>query len=220
MAKERIYLTTPPAEVRWANLTRPDNRFSPPGEPGVYSILVLLDPAREDHTDFLKKLEDVWESEYRAKCREENRKSLPTHDKPWKVDTDDDGAPTGLVTIRPKNKEWFTDRHGAKVTVSVDQYDAAKTRIRVDVGNGSICRVNFEAFGFYHAGKFGVSLRLRAVQVLDLVEYGRDYGFDEEDGYTGREYVPAEGGDEEDGEQDAEETKAEPAFAPDDELPF
>ncbi len=217
MAKDRIYLTTPPAEVKWANLIRPDNRFSPPGDPGMYSVLVLLDPERADHAALLKELEGVWDAEYKSTCRAENKTRLPVHDKPWKADTDEDGAPTGLVSIRPKNKEWYTDRNGVKVEVEIDQYDAAKKRIKVEVGNGSICRVNFEAFGFYYGGKFGVSLRLRAVQVLDLIEYGRDYGFDEEDGYRGKEYVPEEDGDEDEAqEEQVEETQ----FAADDDLPF
>jgi hypothetical protein len=190
MATERKYLTTPPAPVRWANLLSPDYRFATQNDPrGTYSIEVLLDPARENHAAILKELENYWASEYEATCRAERKKALVVHDKPWKTDTGDDGAPTGLVSLRPKNKEYFTDKAGKRVNVTVDQFDSQETPIRVQIGNGSTCKVNFEVFAFYHAGKFGLSLRLRAVQVVELVDFDRNYGFEKTSGYVGERYV-------------------------------
>ena len=56
------------------------------------------------------------------------------------------------------------------------------------VGNGSKVKVAFEPIPYVMPStkKAGVSLRLKAVQVIDLVEYGNSATsvFDEEDGYV------------------------------------
>jgi hypothetical protein len=56
------------------------------------------------------------------------------------------------------------------------------------IGNGSRVKVAFEPFPYIMQStkKVGVSLRLKAVQVIDLVEYGNSAAsvFDEEDGYV------------------------------------
>jgi hypothetical protein len=65
----------------------------------------------------------------------------------------------------------------------------------IAVGNGSDVKVAFEPMPYMVAGtkKVGVSLRLKAVQVIDLVEYGSPATsvFDEEDGFTASASTPS-----------------------------
>ena len=56
-----------------------------------------------------------------------------------------------------------------------------------NVGNGSIVKVAYEPIPYMMAStkQVGVSLRLKGVQILELVEYGNGASmFDEEDGYV------------------------------------
>jgi hypothetical protein len=201
MATEnRIKITTPPVVVRWADITTPNYRYATATDPrGTYSIECLLNPKVPAERDVLAQLRDFWDTEYKERCRVERQKQLKMHDYSWKEDADENGEVTGLYSIRPKNKEQYQGRDGI-VKVEIQQFDSAMKRIRVEVGNGSRCRVSFSVGSFYKGGKFGLSLRLRAVQVIELVEW-HPYSFEpEEDGYRGEEYVP-------------EERKAQPAHA-------
>jgi hypothetical protein len=150
----------------------------------------VLDPAIQSHQAFLNQMQDEWDRAYEYYCRQEGKKKLTTHDFPWQPDKDKDGVETGLVTIRPKNKESFKGRDGETVQVLIDVLDAKKKRVEVEVGNDSMCRVAFTSNGFYTAGKFGLQFRLLAVQVLDHKAGGYDFGFDEEDGFEGEAAPP------------------------------
>jgi len=54
--------------------------------------------------------------------------------------------------------------------------DSAKHPIDVLVGNGSKVKVLYKPFDWTFACKSGTSLDLQAVQVIDLVPYGEDFG--------------------------------------------
>lgn len=183
---------TPPCEIRWANIVRPNYRWATAQDArGTFSIQCLLDPSKADHKAFLSSLESEWESAYADTLAREGKKQIKTHSKPWQEDTDEEGNPTGLIALRPKNKESFIWRDDEEVKVEVDIFDATLQRVQVEPGNGSVCVVGFQVNPFYTAGKFGLQLRLRAVQILDLVEYGNRYGFEShESGYRGEPYTP------------------------------
>jgi hypothetical protein len=57
----------------------------------------------------------------------------------------------------------------------------------IRVGGGTIARVSYELTSFAKALGCGASLRLKAVQIIELVEFGQDggyYGFGEEEGFA------------------------------------
>lgn len=178
-------LTTPPVELRWARLYEPNTRFASASDPrGTYEVLCVFDPANNPaHKNFLDDLRAEWDHAYEETCRREKKQSVKTHDYPWNAM---DGEDAGKIGLRPKNKESFKDKEGNEVAVQIAVVDAKKQRIRVDIGNGTIGRVSFDVNPFYTANKFGLQLRLKAVQVLSLVEYGDDFGFEEDEaGYVG-----------------------------------
>ena len=73
-------------------------------------------------------------------------------------------------------------------------FDAKGKKINVGkVGEGTVAKLAVELSGYSVAGKTGVSVKLKAVQIIDLVEFGggsaESYGFGEEEGFEGTEEV-------------------------------
>lgn len=191
MAKNTTRMTTPPCEVRWAHITRPNYTYASAQDPrGTYQVLCVLDPEQPRHKAFLEELQAEWDRGYEVVLHREGKKKVQTHGFPWSAVEDEEGEDTGLVGVRPKNKESFTNRDGEVVKIEIPVFDAQKQRVNVEPGNGSLCRVSFDVNPFYTAGKYGLQFRLKAVQVLSLVEYDA-FGFDaEESGYVGTPYTP------------------------------
>lgn len=96
---------------------------------------------------------------------------------------------TSNETIKLKSGEIL------KRTVPI--YDAKQQEISKKlngIGNGSKVKIAYELVPFYMNDKsYGISLRLSAVQLLDLVEFGaqsaESFGFGVEEGYTADESV-------------------------------
>lgn len=66
----------------------------------------------------------------------------------------------------------------------VDVVDAQKKPVgKVAIGNGSTIRLMVYVMPYNSGANTGVSLRLKKLQLLELVEYGED--FEEEEGFTG-----------------------------------
>jgi hypothetical protein len=89
-----------------------------------------------------------------------------------------------------KEKPALKTKAGVTKEQKVFVYDAKKNLMpsSVAVGNGSVIKVAVEPFPYVMQStkQVGVSLRLKGVQVIDLVEYGAPAAsmFDEEDGYV------------------------------------
>lgn len=181
--------TTPAGvAVQWPKVTRPDTKFD---ADGVYSLKLAFDP--EDIEDLTQELVAV---------RDEFLSTLPPA-KARKVtiadvtdaEEDDDGEETGRAILKTKLKAKVTSK---KTGESWDQrpriFDAQGRDITdtgdIRIGSGSVLKANIEAVPYLMESTrtVGVSLRLRAVQVIKLVEGGgagaSSYGFGSEDGYT------------------------------------
>ncbi|WP_079211876.1 hypothetical protein [Brucella pituitosa] len=103
--------------------------------------------------------------------------------------------PTGDVEFKFKRKASGTRKDGKKWEAKPDLFDAKGRKLGkgVEIWGGSTLKVAFEASPYFVSGQgsAGLSLRLQASQVIDLVSNGqRDasgYGFEAEEGY---EYDP------------------------------
>lgn len=196
MAKNYPYLITPRCSFGWAHLNDPDRKYHNDGEYNVTCILDADDP-------ILDKIEALRDEFYPMICEQEGKKitakkPLPLKQAPlpFKNQEDEDGEETGNITIRPKAKALvrYKDKHtGAdkSFTFRPDIVDASGTRpVREPVGSGSQGKVKFEVVPWYTAMLgMGVTLRLKAVQVLDLVAFGGNNleGFGQEDGFEAEE---------------------------------
>lgn len=208
--KKYVRGTSPKGTAAWPRLTEPDCTFDPNG---MYSVNLRL--SMDDAKSLITQIDNAHKAQVAEVVKELKSKGKPPKvkeaDMPYKPVLDEDGNETGEVEFKfklkamagSKDKQWaqkprLFDSKGKPLSTGVK------------VGSGSTIRVGYELFPYYvpSVGS-GVSLRVLAVQVLELVEYGggsfKDYGFNEEDGFEAAEQPAATSDSTED---DADEASA------------
>lgn len=198
-------IKTPPKGIaKFPNLHAPDTKFN---ADGVYSARLVCSPAEAAPTlallgevademftytkaDLERQLKEEKDGAKKGKLKKQIE-SLKRADLPVKPVYDDDGNETGDVELNFKMNAQRIDRKTQKVIkMRPDFFDAAGKKMEpVPVWGGSTLRLTGQVVPFYTAAVgVGASLRLSAVQVIELVSGGsRDaaaYGFAAEDGYT------------------------------------
>lgn len=184
--------TTPAGIAQYPYLTKPDTKFNPDGE---YKISVEIPgAAAQDTVTFL----DEQFAASVAKAKKDNPgKKIKEGDVPYSVNDD-----TGKVTVRFKLKAKVTPKQGDPFEQRPALFDAKGKPIGADakIGGGSKVKVAYELVPYYTAiAGAGISLRLKAVQVIDLVEFSggassEAYGFGEEEGYEAEDTPAAQNG--------------------------
>lgn len=157
-------------------LTTPDTKFD---ADGVYRLKLAV-PATEAAglVDMLSEKQQNHLKTNKAKVRKEGSC-------PWELDEETNEYLFSFkmkAVVTPKNSDPFTQRPAI--------FDASGQPCRdLKIGGGTVGKVSFEIIPY--ANKMigaGLSLRLKAVQIIDLVEYGQQdadsYGFGEEEGFT------------------------------------
>lgn len=103
--------------------------------------------------------------------------------------SDKEGNATGKTVFKFKTKPEGQSKSGEKFTIKVPIVDAKnKPLINPKIGRGTRGKVAYQLIPYYMPAtkSVGISLRLKAVRILELVEYGSD-GVDafggEEEGY-------------------------------------
>lgn len=176
-------MQTPKGTAYWAKLFRPDTKFD---ADGVYSVkLRLPSAAAEKVTDYISTM--MGESVEKAKKENPTKKGSIKPANPPYVDVyDADGNETGEVEFNFKQKAVIKTRRGT-MEKKPAVFDAKGKPITddVDVGNGSTIKVAYEAIPYYTSmAGAGVSLRLTAVQLIDLKSGGLGgFSFEAEEGY-------------------------------------
>lgn len=227
MAKENIF-NTPAGRAIYPRLTEPDTKFKDAGE---YSVRLLL--TETEIAPIMAKCEELRQQafdEQFEKIKTEKprmaddkiRESIKLADLPLKLYEDPDtGDTTGEYQVNFKmTASGVSKKTGKPWTRRPALFDARNNPINpegLEIWSGSVLKVSFEIMPFYtKAVGAGVSLRLLAVQIIELVSGGqRDaagYGFEaQEDGYA---YAPPspganaaasssdDGADDSDGEED------------------
>lgn len=193
-AKRNPSITTPKGTAIFPKLNEPDKKFNPEG---VYSVTLRL--TDEEAKPLIAILTEMHDRFLYEEAKKLGKKNLKTGVKPWKVATDwDKDTETrvevpGFTDFTFKLKAKVTTKSGKSWEQRPQLFDAKLQPLPVDsdpVGGGSVIRVNAEVYPWYTASLgFGISLRPRGVQVLDLKTYGpRDatsFGFEaDEDGYA------------------------------------
>ena len=162
-------------------LTTPDTKFDPEG---VYRLKLAV-PATEAAA-VVEGLETKW-----AEILSTNEAGVTKEStKPWSLD-----EATNEFLLSFKMKAVVTTREGETWKQRPSIFDAAGLPCTdLKIGGGTMGRVSYEIIPYANAAiGAGLSLRLKAVQIIDLVEFGSadagDYGFESEDGF---ETAPAE----------------------------
>jgi|11_taG_2_1085331.scaffolds.fasta_scaffold01079_9 hypothetical protein len=169
----------------WCKVFEPDTKFD---TNGIYSVNVLIPEAEAvEVCEYLDGLVDARrEEEIKAKPKLKNGLSTKT---PYEPEYDQNGDPTGNIEFKLKLKAKVITRTGDTYEQKPIVVDAKRTPIDKDtaIGNGSVIKVAYEPIPYMMAStkQVGVSLRMKGVQVIDLVEYGGGSSmFDDEDGFV------------------------------------
>ena len=173
-------------KARWAKVFEADTRYVPEGE---YSIQVVL--PETEAAEVCEQLDKMAEAKL-AEVVKENPKltNVLSTRQPFEMDTDEAGTPTGDLVFKSKMKARVKSRDGRVYEQKPMVVDAKKTPMDGNtlIGNGSTVKIAVEPIPYMmQATKtVGVTLRLKAVQVIDLVEYGNNAAsiFEEEDGFV------------------------------------
>lgn len=166
-------------------LTKPSDKFN---KAGVYSVKLAIDRAAAE--PMCKKLDalldQVWA--YYAERKPVASMKRMTKRAPYEDELDEKtGEPTGRVVLNVKEVASRVDAKGRPTTFAPKLYDVKGNEVKrvPNVGRGTTMKVGFNARGYLAEAQkeIGVTLRLRAAQILRLVEYaGSDFQFSEEDG--------------------------------------
>jgi hypothetical protein len=155
--------TSPIAECRWAYLISPRKQFDET-KPPAYSTELLMPSASKEVQTFLKEMQEQFVQLHGVKKR--NQYALP-----WSPDKEQGDA----VTVVKFKQTQFTNKttgepFGAPkiVDASNNPWDGRS------IGNGSKLRIKFDIYDWNGSGGCGMSFQPKAVQVVELVEYGRD----------------------------------------------
>lgn len=172
----------------WTKVFEADTRFVPEGE---YSTQVVVPEA--EAADVCEQLESLAKAKFDEAVKDNPKLKNVLSIRPVsEPEYDEAGNETGNVIFKTKLKARIKSRSGETYSQSVSVVDAKKTPMDGSqmVGNGSSIKVAVEPVPYVMQStkQVGVSLRLKAVQVINLVEYGAPSTdiFDEEDGFVAK----------------------------------
>lgn len=184
-APKKPRYTTPLGIAMYPWLNKPDTKFNPDGEFKVN--LEVAATAAQSLVTFL----DEQFTQAVAKAKKENPgKKIKEGSPGYEVNEE-----TGNVVFKFKTKAKVTTKTGDTFDQKVALFDAkGKPLVQApNIGGGSKIKVAFEIFPYYTSMVgAGLSLRVKAAQVIDLVEFtgggsAGSYGFGEEEGYEASE---------------------------------
>ena len=136
-------------------------------------------------------LDDIVDKAYSEEIKNSPKKkaALSTR-KGYDYNYDQECNQTDLIEFKIKLKAKVNRHDGTSFSQKPIVVDAKRQPLNPDiaVGNGSDVKVAFEPrpYVMNSTKQVGVSLRMKGVQVINLVEYGNSVStmFDEEDGYV------------------------------------
>jgi hypothetical protein len=171
-------LTTPIGKALYPKLVTPDTKFN---AAGVYSVTLVL--TKEDYETLEAQIKPWLNSEYERLLKESGRKELHrTKNTPLRIT--DDGEYVLLA------KQTATKEHPTRGLLKFDivLYDSQGRKINnpPNIGSGTTMKLGVQPSAWFVPSQgFGYTLRLKAAQIIDLVEYnsgGGGFAFDAEDG--------------------------------------
>lgn len=172
----------------WTKVFEPDTRFVPEGE---YSTQVVV--PEEEAANVCEQLESIAKAKFDEAVKDNPKlKNVLSIRSPVEPEYDEAGNETGNVIFKTKLKARIKSRSGETYSQAVSVVDAKKTPMDGSqmVGNGSTIKVAVEPVPYLMQStkQVGVSLRLKAMQVINLVEYGAPTAdiFEEEEGFVAK----------------------------------
>ena len=167
MAKKK-YLTSPEGKAVYPWLNTPDTKFNKGGE-----FKVTLELSEIDAEDITHLINEAIETEYTEqleKAKPQDKKKI-VKQFPYENVCDDTGEETGDVGFKFKMNHTIVTKKDETFKQSPDLFDKYGTTVTDNIYGGSRVKCAYELVPYF-IGKdkaVGCSLRLRAVQVLELV---------------------------------------------------
>ena len=152
----KVIHLSPVGIASWPKLNEPDTKFNPDG---TYEVNLLVPEGDLD------KIGSAVETVQQGSMKNNF----------FKEDLDSEGNPTGKYLVKFKMKAIVRPRNSKAFTQKPILVDANGDRMFDKIGGGSRIEVKYTVAP-YDAFGGGVSLRLKAVRVLDLVQPGGDVG--------------------------------------------
>ena len=178
MKNQNLRITTPVGKSVYPKLTEPDTKYD---DNGVFSCRLIL--SEEDYNTVQEQIAPWLEYEYERYCKAADGKKLKRHESPpLKRNIDGDYE---LYAKQLARRE--TSRGVLNFSVALFDSTGKKINDPPNIGSGSKFRLSVEPHS-WNSPLLGVgyTLRLRAAQLIELVEYNPDagaiYGFSSEDG--------------------------------------
>jgi hypothetical protein len=185
---DKLRLTTPKATLKYPKLIEPETKFTPEGH---YKVTAVI-PA-EDAGPLADQLDALYEAHKASLKAQAPGQKFKAVDPSFGYE-DIDGKPCFTISVKMKAKG--VDRDGRSWSAVPALFDASGAPVKDrealrGMWSGTTGRVSFEACPFYQpALGAGITLRLKAVQILKLVESGGSadsFGFQEEAGWAASE---------------------------------
>lgn len=175
-------LTTPIGVAFYPHVVEPNTTFD---ENGLYDC--KLHVSKADFNSFELLVNDIVKNAYEQECKARGKTKLQVASKKPLRQTDD-----GDFEIYAKQKAKVATKTKGTIEFSIALFDGEGNKIndKPKIGSGSRLRLAVEVAPYYtDMIGFGYTLRLKAVQVIELCEYkstGNKFGFtSEEDSYVG-----------------------------------
>ncbi len=185
--KAAIYVT-PEGTLVFGHLVKPGTEYNPDGD-----YLAIMRFSSEDAEELIEKIEAAYEANYENIKKQKKGKRIKKAELPFREEVDQDtDEPTGNLIFTFKQRAGGINKDGERWSRRIPIFDAKGKPIKttdLDIWSGSTLKIAFEISGYFVASiGAGVSLRLKAVQVLNLVEGGSAdaefFGFTEEEGFS------------------------------------
>lgn len=178
-------MTSPKGTAVWPWLNEPDTQYD---ENGVYCVTLRI--SDEEAEPLMAKLKDIFKEGYDAEVKKQKKQKLRIANMPWADHEDDQGNKTGMVDFKFKQNAVY-EYEGKKIDNRVHLIDSKRNPVTDQIGGGSSIRIGFEPYvWFVPSMGVGMKLRLKVVQVIDLVQFSKgqntdEFDFEEEkDGFT------------------------------------
>ena len=180
MKKRHHRFTTPVGTALWPHLNEPDTKFD---KDGNYSVNLVV--TKPQAMEISEKLTEILE-EFIASGESKSKKKAKL---PIKEDTDQEGQSTGNYQIKFKLRAVGQSR-GERWEQRPALFDSQGQPLSEVIGSGSKIKVGAEVVPYSTAmAGTGVSLRLKAVQVIELQSQTSSdtfgsWQFSKEEGFT------------------------------------
>lgn len=192
MAIKLEKLVTSKGVAQYPHLITPDTKFN---ELGEFKVNLILGEA--EAKPVMMQIDKALEKSKASASEKSKGKPVKTADAPYYPFVDTDGNATGSVVFKFKAKHTVVTKSGDTFTNRVVIVDAkGKPFTPNAVWGGTEMKVSAEIVPYWTAMVgAGVSLRLKAVQIINLVE-GKEsqasgYGFGIEEGFEAEVVTPS-----------------------------